>query len=817
MNDGETDGQTIEGNLISVAVGRPVPEPFTYRVPPELGCIPEPGRRLVVPFGRATAVGFSLGPASGPAPKGLRDIRQILDDAPLFDAPLLRLLLWAAGYYRFPPGEVLRAALPPGLTGCLTPSGAPPRHAIQTWLALTDAGRNAQVRGPRMKAVLEYLNARSEPEVPLDELLAAMPSCRPAVARLEEQGFCRVWTAARAREPADASLTGKAPLSPTPEQAQALTAIRQAIDERKFAPFLLHGVTGSGKTEVYLRAIERCLDLGLGALVLVPEISLTPQLVGRFRARFGEKVALLHSGLKDSERLSEWRRLKNGEAPLAVGVRSAIFAPVRSPGLIVVDEEHDGSFKQEDGFRYSARDLAVVRAQQQGCPVLLGSATPSLETLWNAQSGRYRTLRLSRRIDDRPMPTVRLVDLKQTKGHLAAAFPQLAGKMRLMAAESARMSQEGAEAPEETAIYDADFRRGSFQRAASSLSSFQRPRRTDDRPLADAPLISPELADAIQRTLDRGRQTILFLNRRGTTTFHLCLDCGQPLRCPDCAVSLTLHHPRGELLCHYCGRNIPLPSRCPTCGGRIERLGMGTEQAEQELSKLFPSARIDRLDRDSAGRPEDLTRRLSSFARGEKDILIGTQMVAKGHDFPGVLLVGVLLADLALNLPDFRAAERTFQLVTQVAGRAGRGTEPGEVIVQTFDPSAPAVARVVGHDFDAFAEGELQLRRRACFPPFCRLISCRIEGPDGARTEAAARQTASAAAAAIRASGQPIRLLGPAPAPLSRLKGQERWQFLLKGPTAKSLVPVASAVERAAASLKGGVRVSLDVDPLSML
>ena len=805
---GETERQAEEGQLVSVAVGRPVPAPFTYRVPPEWREIPEPGRRLVVPFGRATAVGFSLGPAEGPAPKGLRDIRQILDDGPLFDPPLLRFLLWAAGYYRSPPGEVLRAALPPGLTGCLTPSGAPPRNAIRKWIALTDAGRGAEVRGSRMQAVLEYLAARDEAQVPMEELLAAVPACRPAVARLESHGFCRVWTSAAAPEPADVRLTGQVPLSPTPEQAQALDAILHAVDERTFAPFLLHGVTGSGKTEVYLRSIERCLALGKGALVLVPEISLTPQLVGRFRARFGEKVALLHSGLKDSERLAEWRRLKNGEAPLAVGVRSAVFAPVQDPGLIVVDEEHDGSFKQEEGFRYSARDLAVVRAQQQGCPVLLGSATPSLETLWNAKSGRYRTLRLTRRIDDRPMPEVRLVDLRQTKGHLSAAFPQLAGKMRLMAAEADRQDEEGA-AAEEIALYEAG--------AGSRTSLSPRPHRTDDRPLAEAPLISPELADAIRRTLDRDRQTILFLNRRGSTTFHLCLDCGQSLKCPDCAVSLTLHRSRNELLCHYCGRSLPLPDRCPACGGRIERLGMGTEQAERELSRLFPDARIDRLDRDSAGRPDELTRRLSAFARGDKDILIGTQMVAKGHDFPGVLLVGVLLADLALNLPDFRAAERTFQLVAQVAGRAGRGTEPGEVIVQTFDPSAPAVARVVGHDFDAFAEGELALRRRAFFPPFCRMMSCRIEGPDPLRTEAAARQLASRAASVIRASGQPLRLLGPAPAPLSRLKGQERWQFLLKGPTAKSLVPAALAIERETAALRGNVRASLDVDPLSML
>jgi primosomal protein N' (replication factor Y) len=769
----------------------------------------EPGRRLIVPFGRSRAVGFALGPDDGLPPKGLRDIAALLDDGPLFDAPLLKLLDWAARYYRHPLGEVLRAALPPALSGLDTPSTSPASRALAEWVALTESGMSASAspRGTRMKALLDYLRAAPEAGVPLEELFAALPSSssRESLRRLIDQGLCRTWLADRQAAPINQHIAGQSsPVHPTSEQSSALDAIHEALDAGRFAPFLLHGVTGSGKTEVYLRAIERALSLDLGALVLVPEIALTPQLVGRFRARFGEKVALLHSGLRDTERLAEWRRLREGRAPLAVGVRSAIFAPVQRLGMVIVDEEHDGSFKQDDGFRYSARDLAVVRAQHQACPVILGSATPSLETLHNAQTGRYALLRLDHRVDDRPMPAVKLIDLRASHGHIAAAFPQLAGRIR-MRAEEERVKQVA----EPAVDYGS-----SVPRATQPVSACAR---AEDLPRAQAPLFSPELEAAIEATLDRGRQTILFLNRRGTSTYHLCLSCGQSLTCPNCAVSLTHHQLRDELLCHYCGERCPLPERCPTCGGRIERLGMGTEQVESELSRLFPSARVERLDRDTAARPDELTARLSAFARGDRDILIGTQMVAKGHDFPGVLLVGVLLADLALNLPDFRASERTFQLLTQVAGRAGRGQEPGEVLVQTFLPESPAVARVVGHDFEGFAARELAIRKAFHYPPFCRLMTCRLDGRDPRATAEAAHQLRRAAEEAIRRSTDALRLLGPAPAPISKLKGRVRWQMLFKGPTARSLVPVASAIEQETARLKGDVRVSIDVDSLSML
>jgi primosomal protein N' (replication factor Y) len=536
------------------------------------------------------------------------------------------------------------------------------------------------------------------------------------------------------------------------------------------------------------------MELGLGALVLVPEIALTPQLVGRFRGRFGDKVAVLHSGLRDAERLAEWRRLKSCEAPLAVGVRSAIFAPVDRLGIVVVDEEHDGSFKQEEKLRYHARDLAVVRAQRQGCPVVLGSATPSLESLANAQSGRYRLLELAHRVDDRPMPTVAIVDMRLAgRGHVSAAFPQLAAQSKMRAAEARRAAEASP----------------SYGKGTPTAAADEEPR--------GPPLLSAELCQALDEVLARRQQAILFLNRRGTSTFHVCLACGRSIACVNCAVSLTAHGGSGRLLCHYCGHERALPQACPECGGPLDSLGMGTEAVEHELSTRFPGARLCRLDRDAAGGAEDVTALLASFAKGEKDILVGTQMVAKGHDFPGVTLVGVLLADIALNLPDFRAAERTFQLLAQVAGRAGRGSEPGRVVVQTFNPEAAAIGCVVGHDYKTFAEHELALRKAFRYPPYCRLLAVRIDGFKPAETMQAAKLVAQAAADAARASGGQLRLFGPAKAPFSRLRGRLRWQLLIKGPTARALVPAAEAIEAIAEDLPGGARASLDVDPIGLL
>jgi primosomal protein N' (replication factor Y) len=824
---GAREDLSLDGTLVQVAVGRPVHGRFTYRLPQAWVGKVVPGQRVVVPFANGRAVGFLLSGAADPPPGTLREVAAILDEGPVFNEELLAFLEWTAGYYRYPLGEVLRSALPPGLA---RPEQAPdPRRGMRSLVSLTDLGRGSRrPRGVAMQAILDYLGA-APGEVDLEELSAAIPGARAPLKRLVAQGLCASRDVSVEPDRPELALAGNgAPLQATKEQRAALAAIETAVAEHCFAPFLLHGVTGSGKTEVYLRAIACALDKARTALVLVPEIALTPQLVGRFRARFGEKVAVLHSGLRDSERLAEWRRLKCGGAPVAVGVRSAIFAPVENLGIVVVDEEHDGSFKQEEKLRYHARDLAVVRARQAGCPVVLGSATPSLESLHNARIGRYRLLELSSRIDDRPMPAVEIVDMRSLagQGHVSAAFPQLAGKAKVRAAEARRVAGEPFDSglrPSLRVTGEDGTGRGSSLAVTGDVGTGRGPSLAvigevcvDEGPQGP-PLLSSELAGALQEVLAKRRQAILFLNRRGTSTYHLCLACGRSLTCESCAVSLIRHGSRGALVCHYCGHSRPLPVTCPDCGGPIESLGMGTERVEQEIANQFPKARLCRLDRDSAGQAEEVTALLSSFARGEKDILIGTQMVAKGHDFPGVTLVGVLLADLALNLPDFRAAERTFQLLTQVAGRAGRGKEPGRVVVQTFNPEAEAVACVLGHDFRAFAEQELRLRKAYHYPPFCRLLSVRIDGPRPQETAEAARQVAQAVAVKVRASRGALRLLGPTPAPISRLRGRSRWQMLVKGPTARSLVPAAEAAEVASRILVGGARATVDIDPLALL
>jgi primosomal protein N' (replication factor Y) len=533
----------------------------------------------------------------------------------------------------------------------------------------------------------------------------------------------------------------------------------RAIDTREgdqdgaaeaFAPFLLHGVTGSGKTEVYLRVIAAALAAGRTALVLVPEISLTPQLAARFRARFGDLVAILHSGLSESARLGEWSRLRRGDARIAVGARSAVFAPLAELGVIVVDEEHDGSFKQDEGVRYHARDVALVRAQRAGAVCVLGSATPSLETAAHAERGAYRKLTLTQRPTARPMPAVEIVDLR-------------------------------------TYVPDGDA------------------------------MLSAPLRAAIGETLAAGDQTILFLNRRGFATFVLCRGCGHAFRCPHCSVSLTYHRHSDRLACHYCGFAQRVPEACPACGatGTIERKGLGTEKVADAIAAAFPAARVARLDRDVASGAK-VEAVLSRVARREVDVLVGTQMVTKGHDFPGVTLVGVLCADTGLNLPDFRAAERTFQLLAQVAGRAGRGDRPGRVMIQTYRPRTPAVLAAAAHDYASFFAAESAARAELGYPPHGRLIAVRVDGADAHEVAGAAQRLAELATAAVRRmdAGQ-VEIRGPVPAPLERLRNRTRWQVWLRSADRHALRRVARSL--LAADLVGSVRVGLDVDPMSAM
>lgn len=741
--------------LVEVAVGAPVRGTFTYEAADDL--VLEPGRRLVVPFGRRRAIGFYLGPAVAQPDGAVKRVEQVLDEGSLFPADVLALIRFAADYYLFPLGEALRTALPPelgrvGEVGRERTERAPAIETVEL-VESPEVARTALGRSRSQMAIVEHLAARGG-SAPLEELKLAVKGAPALLRKLEERGLVRLVRVDK--RPDDAPFRQEQAHEPTAAQAHACAAIGEALG--RFETFLLHGVTGSGKTEVYLRVIAEARRRGLGALVLVPEIALTPQLAGRFRSRFGPDVAVLHSGLSDRERSQEFGRLLSGEARIAVGVRSAVFAPVRSLGVVIVDEEHEPSFKQEEKLRYHARDLAVYRARVLGVPCVLGSATPSLETLKNARDGRYRLVELRERVDARPMPEVELVDLAQ-RGRRRAEEP-------------------GAEKPQE-------------------------PR-----------LIGDVLAAAIEDALAARKQTILFLNRRGHASLVVCAACGQGARCTSCDVALTHHLHRNELRCHYCDFRTRKPDNCPACGGELLVLGIGTERVEQELARRFPDARTLRLDRDAAGTSTELTRILATFARGEADVLVGTQMVAKGHDFPGVTLVGVIVADVGLGLPDFRASERTFQLLTQVAGRAGRGRDPGRVIVQTFNPEAEAVAFVRAHDYEHFAAGELERRRELGYPPFRRMLAVRLEGEDAVATERTARRLAEAA----RKWAVPgVQLLGPAPAPIAKLRGRMRYQLLLLADGVRPLHAIARRLVEVADQAPSGVKVALDVDPASML
>ncbi len=802
--------------IVDVAVLLAVPRLLSYRLPSRLGAVPV-GARVLVPVGARKHSGVvarlaSAGPevAPGQAPPALAEVLEVLADEPSLPSELVALALWIADYYEAPPGEVLRAQLPAGSSTMVrdvvaaTPAGQealtrgalPPRQrdlllllakAPRPVARLTPAQRRlaTELRGQGLVDSVDQRSARAKVrEVewarlaqPLTaelearhrraprrgevlrellagprqvrELVAGQAARRAALTALVTAGDVVITSEqdlAAVASP-DAALAPAAGLPTlTAEQEVAVGQVFESLG-KGFAPFLIHGVTGSGKTEVYLRVIAEVLQRGQTALVLVPEISLTPQLAGRFRARFGDAVAILHSGLSERDRLVEWQRLRRGLATIAVGARSAVFAPLTGLGVIVIDEEHDGSFKQDEGVRYHARDVALVRAQRLGIPCLLGSATPSLESYWQAQRGAYRLLTMTQRPTARPMPEVEVIDLR-------------------------------------TYLPDGD------------------------------DMLSAPLATAVGAAVAAGDQVILFLNRRGFATFVLCRACGHAFRCPHCAVSLTYHQSSDRLLCHYCGFAQRIPETCPSCAtsGAIERKGLGTEKIAEAVARRFPGARVQRLDRDvAAGAKAEAI--LAQVARRTVDILVGTQMVTKGHDFPGVTLVGVLCADTGLSLPDFRASERTFQLLSQVAGRAGRGERPGRVLIQTYRPGAAAVVAAAHHDYRSFYEADSAERGSLGYPPVGRLITVRLEGAEPDAVISTAGRLAARAQELGVAEG--VDVLGPAPAMLERLRGRTRWRILLRGSQRQALRRIARAM--LAIEPAPGVRVGLDVDPVSTL
>ncbi len=808
-----------------VAVQLPVTGTYCYAIPDRLEGRDLVGHRVLVSFGNRGVTGVVIG-VSDVAPGGVSKIRELsalLDKEPMIVAPVLRLCRWMAGYYEAFPGEAFRAALPPGTSITadqqveLSPagqdaaagaSGAMPRAQLEILAMLAAEGepvaqrkltkgrakasdvarlvedglaryslatkkariRDKSIRVAKLSRAIEDEDrvslARSKAKLAvLSALEAAGGEADVAVLKESHKGAAghlrslaklglvcfdeRVvrqdaWQS-HAADSEGMIAPGEA-LELNYAQSAALSAMQSSMERNEFSGFLLYGVTGSGKTEVYLQIIADCLQRGKNAIVLVPEISLTPQLAARFRARFGPKVAVLHSALTTRQRFDEWHRIREGEAVIALGARSAVFAPIDNVGVIVVDEEHDSSFKQEEGVRYHARDVALVRAKNASALCILGSATPSLESFHGTRTGRLTLLSLPERASGRALPPVELIDMRRNK------------------------------------------------------------------PDSESMLTAP-LSQAIEVALHAGEQVILFLNRRGFDTFVMCTACGHAFRCRRCSVSLTYHRYRERLMCHYCAHEEVLPQICPKCEvpDSISRRGFGTEKITDAVAARFPNARVERLDRDVAN-GQTVQGVLGRVARREVDILVGTQMVTKGHDFPGVTLVGVLCADTGLSLPDFRASERTFQLLTQVAGRAGRGDKAGKVLIQTYKCESPAIAAAASHDFDKFFAGEVGDREDLGYPPFGYLVAIRVDGPDASTVIRQSRKIADVA----RKVSEGVSVLGPAEAPLAKLKGRTRWHLWLRAGDRQQL---RKTVRHVIASVEAapGARIAIDVDPVSAL
>lgn len=797
------------GPYAAVAVdlgGGPDDQLFTYAVPAALALALRPGHRVLVPFaGRrqpVPGVVFALEDESAWPAERLRVVQALLDPEPVLGADDLALARFLAERTCCGLGHAVGPLLPPGAGVGVRARTVP---AYYPHAGATGAEEAALQRAPRQLFAWQVICAApGSTQAELTDRGCAAT----AVAALVRRGWVERRAAPVRRDPFAAELAaGAGPEVPpplTPEQEVAVAAL--VADLGGPARWLLYGVTGSGKTEVYLQVIARVLARGRQALVLVPEIALTPQTVGRFRARFGAAVAVLHSGLGAGERYDEWWRIRRGEVAVAVGARSAVFAPFQRLGLIVLDEEHESSYRQDEAPRYHARDVALWRGARLGIPVVLGSATPDLGSFAASADGGLRRLDLTRRALDRPMPSVRIVDRR----HLPA--PRLEGYTTpapAWADGSSAIPRRADGARVVPAAVGAAV-------GAVPTTDLPEPPRAAATPMPGSALLTPELCAAISKHLDAAGQVLLFLNRRGFAPLLLCGGCGFTARCQACEVSLCYHEAERALRCHYCGARRPVPRLCPRCGGAFLWLkGSGTERVAADVMRLWPRARVLRMDLDTTAAKGAHRVIYEAFRAGEADVLVGTQMVAKGWDVAGVTLVGVIDADTALHRADYRGVERTFQLLCQVAGRAGRGTEPGEVIVQTYCPDHPAVVAAITHDYRGFAVQELAARRAAGFPPFAHLVRLLAWAPRAVEAEAGAQ----ALAAALRAGGIPpgVDLWGPGEAPLSRLRGQYRWQLALRGPDGAALRALAAAAYRQVVRRKGAAQLAIDPDPLSML
>ncbi|HAO92801.1 MAG: primosomal protein N' [Deltaproteobacteria bacterium GWC2_56_8] len=794
-----------------VAIELPLEGSFTYSIPAALVGAVRTGARVLVPFGKRTVTGYVLSTRDAP-PEGVKGIRPLidaLDERPIFDEARLKFFRWLASYYFSTLGEALSLIPPgganirsqrhinitdagisalPGKTGLekdileaavKSPSIAavqkkhrdmPVLSAIdrlrkeglieeETLLkgggsakterfarAVGGADEGALRRSPIQAKAYSYLLENGETAV--SALKSALGPIDDGLRRLADKGFVEIFEREVGRAPLDAITPRDANHAPNEEQQKAITRIKEALGSGGFSPFLLYGVTGSGKTLVYLKALEEALRLKKRAIILAPEIALTPWPAAYLASLFPGRVALAHSGLSPGERLDEWRRVLRGEVDIVVGARSALFSPIDGLGLIIVDEEHETSYKQEDGVRYNARDSALMLGKYLGATVILGSATPSVETFYNANSGKLELLTMKNRVGETSLPHVETLDMKGKKESL-----------------------------------------------------------------------SPRLKALMEENSSKNSQTLLFLNRRGFSNSLICKDCGQVFRCLNCSVSLTMHKRSRALKCHYCDFTIPIPSICPDCSGiNLSTTGSGTERLEEDVRALFPKLTIGRMDSDTTRRKGSAKRILEAMEDKSIDVLIGTQMVSKGHHFPGITLAGIVDADTSLNIPDFRSSERTFQLITQAAGRAGRGDEAGTVVIQTLNPGHYAFLSALKHDYNAFYAEEIELRREALYPPFVRLCNLRFEGAKEASVIEAANDMKRTAEALLKVKNAGVAVLGPAPAPLEKLKGRYRWQMLIKCADAKKLHAIALTLRGSfRAKKRPGVCLTIDMDPLNTL
>ncbi len=810
-----------------VALPVPLRRTFTYRLPSALGSAAVLGSRVLVPFGKRNLTGYivdlqeSLDPQLGLDESDVKDAIELLDESPLITPEILELTKWAADYYAVSWGEMLKASLPAGINSpservisineagkqeigqapdrmsakyeilrFLEANGETSQRVIEKQFGETAAKRSirelmaanlvdayfrnrASVVKPKLRKAVRLIASSAVDEKPLTEgqrrvlaelekrkgevlfteLLDAAGTGASPITSLARRGMVEVSLAEVRRDPlAEAELPEVTDIELSREQQDALSAIGATIETGGYKALLLHGITGSGKTEIYIRAMRTCLLLGRSALMLVPEIALTPIFSRRLRSVFSDQVAIIHSNLSAGERYDEWRRIRSGDARIVIGTRSAVFAPLESPGLLIVDEEHDASYRQHESPFYSARDTAVMRANLSSTVVVLGSATPSLESFENARAGKYQYLKLQNRPWNRPLAKAELIDMREV-----------------------------------------------FRKAGKDIT------------------ISPQLLEAIKTTHSNGEQSIVLLNRRGFSQFVLCRTCGESLRCRNCDITLTYHKRDPKLVCHYCGFRAAVPAKCPFCSSEyLYFIGRGTEQLEQILQKMLPDMSIARIDRDTMARKGEMAKTLLAFDRGEIDMLIGTQMLAKGHDFHNVTLVGVISVDTGLGLPDFRSAERTFQLLTQVAGRAGRGELPGRVLIQTYYPEHYALRHAVKQDFEGFFEVEMRFRERMGYPPFVALAMLMVRGKDQNAVNQEARIVRDGLDAAN--AEKKCRIVGPGPASLARLKGEYRVQLLVKSPNRRDIREVVdlglARADEGGADLR---HVQLEIDPVDML